>query len=90
MSRTKFRRCCQGAVSVGYLGRRASQENDNLHALMVFGDLLPSLPIHVAVGDGLGDRESPQLLRELRLGPDYLCFNQGRRTSSGCGVILAA
>ena len=57
---------------------------------MVLSDLLPSLPVHVAVDDGLGDRESLQLLRELGLGTDYLCFNQNRRASSGCGVMLAA
>ncbi len=57
---------------------------------MLLGDLLPSLLVHVAIDDGLDDREPLLLLQQLGLGTDYLCFNQNRRASSGCGVMLAA
>ena len=57
---------------------------------MLLRDRLPRLPVHVAIDDGLGDREPLQLLREIGLGEDYLCFNQNRRASSGCEAMLAA
>ena len=57
---------------------------------MLVSYLLPRIAVNVAIDDRLGDREPLQLLRELGLGTDYLCFNQNRRASSGCGVMLAA
>lgn len=44
-----------------------SKDNDHPHTLMLLGDLLPSLSIHIAINHGLGDREPLQLLQQLRL-----------------------
>ena len=38
----------------------SANDNSHLRSLMLLGNLLPSLPVHVAIDDGLGDRSHMQ------------------------------
>ena len=44
--------------------------NHHSSALMLLRSLLPRIPVHVAMDDGLGDRQPLQLLEKLGLRTD--------------------